>query len=58
MNYAGFWVRFLATLIDGIIISVGTGLIISLTGGGAYAGSPSQSLFMLAAQWAYYSLME
>lgn len=58
MNYAGFWVRFLATLIDGIIISVGTGLIISLTGGGAYVGSLSHSLFLLAAQWAYYSLME
>lgn len=57
MNYAGFWIRFLATLIDGIVIATFVGIVVNLIGG-AQQASLSYSLFMLAAQWAYYSLME
>lgn len=59
MNYAGFWIRFLATLIDGIVIVTFVGIVVNLIGiGGAQQASLSYSLFMLAAQWGYYSLME
>lgn len=59
MNYAGFWIRFLATLIDGIVIATFVGIVVNLIGiGGAQQASLSYSLFMLAAQWGYYSLME
>ncbi|MBR7067408.1 MAG: RDD family protein [Bacteroidales bacterium] len=57
MNYAGFWIRFLATLIDGIVIATFVGIVVNLIGG-AQQASLSYSLFMLAAQWGYYSLME
>lgn len=58
MNYAGFWIRVLATIIDGIVIGVAVGIIMSLTGCNTHSASLSQSLFMLAVQWGYYSLME
>lgn len=59
MNYAGFWIRFLATLIDGIVIATFVGIVVNLIGiGGAQQASLSYSLFMLTAQWGYYSLME
>ena len=57
MNYAGFWIRFLAMLIDGIVIATFVGIVVNLIGG-AQQASLSYSLFMLAAQWGYYSLME
>lgn len=57
MNYAGFWIRFLATLIDGIVIATFVGIVVNLIGG-AQQASLSYSLFMLTAQWGYYSLME
>jgi uncharacterized RDD family membrane protein YckC len=53
--YAGFWVRFVAMIIDVIIISVGTGLVAAATlGAGFFVGLFGPWLyeaFMLSSDW-------
>lgn len=35
VEYAGFWIRFVASIIDGVIVSVTTAAIVAAVGGGA-----------------------
>jgi uncharacterized RDD family membrane protein YckC len=72
MNYAGFWVRFLALLIDGIILTIVgiiVGFIIGLAFGGAGAAAGNAEAGIGAAtliaqvvsiviNWLYYALQE
>jgi uncharacterized RDD family membrane protein YckC len=50
-TYAGFWVRVCAWLIDWIVVSVGTGIVLTLTFGG---GIP----FVFLGQWLYEAFMQ
>ena len=51
VEYAGFWRRFAAAIIDGLILSVASTTVIFVSLGVAYP-------FTLVAGWLYYSLME
>ena len=53
-RYAGFWLRFLASLIDLAIVAIATGIITSVLG---LSGSRT-FLFYLIAAWLYSALME
>jgi uncharacterized RDD family membrane protein YckC len=54
-RYAGFWVRFVAAVIDGIIVLVGSGLVSSATFGAGIAvgivGPWLYEAFMLSSEW-------
>jgi len=52
-NYAGFWRRFAAALIDGLLLS-GVGKLLQLGG----AGEQSAGLASLVLNWLYFALME
>ena len=41
-EYAGFWIRFFALLIDGIILGVVGGIIMAVFGGAAFVSAPSE----------------
>jgi uncharacterized RDD family membrane protein YckC len=53
--YAGFWVRFVAIIIDALIIAVGTGLVSAVTFGAGVALSFFApwlyEAFMLSSEW-------
>jgi len=49
-KYGGFWIRFLATILDGLIIGVAVSL---LTFGNRYGG-----MLTLVLGWLYFALME
>jgi uncharacterized RDD family membrane protein YckC len=53
--YAGFWVRFVALIIDGVIVAVGSGLIASATMGVGFVLSLVvpwlYEAFMLSSEW-------
>jgi uncharacterized RDD family membrane protein YckC len=49
-NYGGFWIRVLATLIDAIVVSAATGLIISITFGIGW-------FVVFVSQWLYEAFM-
>jgi uncharacterized RDD family membrane protein YckC len=53
--YAGFWVRFVALLIDAVIIAVGSGLISAATFGAGvivtFIGPWLYEAFMLSSEW-------
>lgn len=51
VEYAGFWRRFAAAIIDGLILSVASTTVIFVSLGIAYP-------FTLVVGWLYYSLME
>ena len=55
IRYAGFWQRFLAVVIDGIIVSVATGIVYTATfGTGVIVGFIAPWLyeaFMLSSEW-------
>jgi uncharacterized RDD family membrane protein YckC len=71
-EYAGFWLRFVAWIIDyfvllipSMILSVATGLAINmpvfrprLTGAGVFGVAGSQNLLAVILWWLYYALME
>ena len=55
-SYAGFWVRFVALLIDWIVFAVGTGLVAAATLGAAavvvsFFGPWLYEAFMLSSEW-------
>ena len=62
--YAGFWRRFAAVLIDGIIIGIASsivryGIIGTIAGGSLSTGAAAAyEIVYLAAFWLYYTLME
>lgn len=63
VRYAGFWLRVWAFLIDGIIVSIGVGIVASILGideGGFFSTEPggTETLLDLAAGWLYFGLME
>lgn len=66
VTYAGFWLRFVAWLIDLIILSIGTGVLTNVMGleGGLFnsIGDPrlfgAASLLDIVGGWLYYALME
>src|SRR5439155_8465313 len=53
--YAGFWTRFLAVIIDAIIISVASGIVVAGTHGVGFAvtffGPWLYEAFMLSSEW-------
>jgi len=53
--YAGFWIRFVAAIIDALIISVGAGLVAAGTLGGGFlvglVGPWLYEAFMLSSDW-------
>ncbi len=53
--YAGFWVRFVAMIIDAVIIAVGSGLISAATLGAGiivtFVGPWLYEAFMLSSEW-------
>jgi uncharacterized RDD family membrane protein YckC len=53
--YAGFWVRFVAFIVDLVIISVGSGLVATATLGAGFlvglAGPWLYEAFMLSSEW-------
>jgi uncharacterized RDD family membrane protein YckC len=50
--YAGFWLRFVAVIVDSFILNVASYLIRTLTSNGVYF------LVSIVGGWLYYSLME
>ena len=65
MNYAGFWTRFLALIIDSVIVQICAGLVgfmagaIYGAGGGSAEGAGVLGFFIgLLGGWFYYALME
>ena len=67
-NYSGFWRRFGAAIIDGIIMQIAQLIILLPLGGGLSLLGPSDAaaggfailswIVLLVAQWLYYALME
>lgn len=53
--YAGFWIRFVAWIIDAIVVSVAGGLVTAITFGAgilvALCGSWLYEAFMLSSEW-------
>lgn len=53
--YAGFWVRVVAAIIDGLIVAVGGGIVSAVTFGGgiilAFCGPWLYEAFMLSSEW-------
>jgi hypothetical protein len=41
-EYAGFWIRFLAAIIDGVILGVVGGVIMAVFGGAAFVSAPNE----------------
>ncbi len=67
MSYAGFWKRFVAAIIDGIIIELGSGIIVSvfifgMWKAGSTYGQEIIEVFALILRylsgWIYYIVME
>lgn len=59
IQYAGFWKRFVAAIIDGIILTIGGWLIGSLIGVlFGWFGIPLAYLVGFVGGWLYYALME
>ncbi|MCX5984896.1 MAG: RDD family protein [Chloroflexi bacterium] len=56
-TYAGFWLRFVATIIDLIIVSVVSAFIGAIIAGGDETGTVS-ALLNLFGDWLYCALME
>jgi uncharacterized RDD family membrane protein YckC len=52
LSYAGFWLRFVALLIDGFILSVVNWTL------GRIFGTGSESILNTLISWLYFSLME
>jgi len=61
-GYGGFWIRFVAYIIDGILLSVAAGVIGAVTGGGMYGDldhpNYSGSGVSIIVAWLYFALME
>jgi uncharacterized RDD family membrane protein YckC len=57
-NYAGFWIRFGAAFIDGLITTVAGFTILFVTGGSFQNQSPIYSLIDLLIPWIYAAAME
>lgn len=53
VQYGGFWIRFVAVLIDGIVLGVAQGIVQALTGN----DQAITSLFGLVSGFLYYSLL-
>jgi len=49
-KYGGFWIRVVATIIDWIIVSAGTGIIVAVSFGGAFP-------IVFVADWLYSAFM-
>lgn len=65
MNYATFWQRLAAAIIDSIIVQIGisllsfaVGLVYGLLGGGSGGAGALGVLIGLLGSWLYYALME
>jgi uncharacterized RDD family membrane protein YckC len=58
LNYAGFWIRFAAALIDGVILIVLRGALILLMGGSFLQPSAAVSILAIVVQLLYFVLME
>ncbi|MGE5397730.1 MAG: RDD family protein [Chitinophagales bacterium] len=65
VTYAGFWKRFAAALIDGIILAIAGGIVGGIIGGSmGVSGSSEESISSVASfaglvlNWLYYTLME
>jgi uncharacterized RDD family membrane protein YckC len=69
-TYAGFWTRFGAMIIDGIIVAIAQGILSGLTVGSVFLGNRASIeeglgtrimilyIIVIAVQWLYYSLTE
>jgi uncharacterized RDD family membrane protein YckC len=57
VQYGGFWIRFVAALIDGVVLGVISGIVGALLGRGA-AGQGLSSLLGLAVGWLYEAYLE
>jgi uncharacterized RDD family membrane protein YckC len=57
-NYAGFWVRFGAAFIDGLITTAAGFIILFATGGSFENQSPIYNLINLVIAWIYSAAME
>jgi uncharacterized RDD family membrane protein YckC len=53
-DYAGFWIRFAASLLDGILIGVGTGIVGAMLG----ADDAGVNLLNLIVGVAYFGMLE
>ena len=62
IGYGGFWIRVVAYIIDGILLSIAAGVIGAATGGGMYTDMEhlnySGSGISLIISWLYFALME
>lgn len=65
MNYAGFWTRVLASIIDTVIVQICAGLVGGIVGavygagGGSVEGAGVLGFFIgLLGGWFYYAIME
>jgi uncharacterized RDD family membrane protein YckC len=59
--YAGFWLRVVAAIIDGLVIGVPLSMLVSAVRSGAGArggGGPGVQLLEMVVWWAYAALME
>jgi uncharacterized RDD family membrane protein YckC len=61
-GYGGFWLRVVAYIIDGILLSIAAGVIGAVTGNGMYGDldhpNYSGSGVSLIVSWLYFALME
>ncbi|WP_428670595.1 RDD family protein [Reyranella sp.] len=61
-GYGGFWIRVVAYIIDGILLSIAAGVIGVVTGGGMYGDldhpNYSGSGVSIVVAWLYFALME
>ena len=57
-NYAGFWIRFGAAFIDGLITGAAGVIILYATGGSFANQSPIYNLINLVLGWVYAAAME
>ena len=57
-NYAGFWIRFGAAFIDGLITGAAGVIILYATGGSFANQSPIHNLINLVLGWVYAAAME
>jgi uncharacterized RDD family membrane protein YckC len=58
MEYAGFWRRVAAALIDGILVGVVSGIVTAIAGGISDNAGVIAQLLLVVAAYAYYAGME
>jgi uncharacterized RDD family membrane protein YckC len=58
MEYAGFWRRVAAALIDGILVGIVSGIVTAIAGGASDDAGVIAQLLLVVAAYAYYAGME